>query len=142
MFRSVLSAAEGMVDTHILVNVADNERAVNALQTRAAAVVQYSSREGFGLTVTEAMWKGALMCARPVGGILLQVKNGKTGITLSGKYDYDAQRIAHVLQDKHLAARLGSAAHQHVEKHFITPVMLSEYLVAYEQAVQVAVKVS
>lgn len=138
MYQTVVVAAEGMPDTHILVNVKDNERVVNALQTRAAAVLQYSSREGFGLTVTEAMWKGALMCARPVGGILLQVKNGKTGITLTGKHDYDAQRIAHVLQDAKIARRLGAAAHHHVEKNFITPVMLSEYLAAYRKAMQAA----
>ncbi len=138
MYRSVLIEAEGMIDTHVLVNVDDNERVVNALQSRAAAVIQYSSREGFGLTVTEAMWKEALVCARPVGGILLQVKNGKTGIALTGKYDYDAQRIAHVLQDRGLAKRLSASAHVHVEKNFITPVMLTEYLRAYRRGLQAA----
>jgi trehalose synthase len=131
VYKSVLAASEGMPDTHILVNVKDNERVVNALQSRAAAVIQYSSREGFGLTVTEAMWKSALVCARPVGGIILQVKNGKTGVGLTGKTDYDAQRLAHVIQDRQIAHRMGIAAHAHVEKNFITPVMLGSYLSIY-----------
>lgn len=138
MYESVVEAAKGMPDTHILVNVDDNERVVNALQSRATAVMQYSSREGFGLTVTEAMWKEALVCARPVGGISLQIKNRQTGIVLSGNHDRDARLIACAFKDKSRIKRLKTSARNHVEKNFITPVMLTEYLKAYRQGMQSA----
>lgn len=137
VYKQVVNASKNMPDTHILVNVEDNERVVNAMQSRATAVIQYSSREGFGLTVTEAMWKGALVCARPVGGIKLQIADSKTGVAFTGAHQYDADRLSKTLQDRSLTARIGAMAHDHVERNFITPVMLLDYLKVYKKTIPV-----
>lgn len=133
MYHKVQEVAKGMANTLVLVNVPDNEKVVNALQSRAATVTQYSSREGFGLTVTEAMWKGALVCARPVGGISLQIKNRKTGIVLTGDHSHDADRIIRLLSASNDHQDIREAARAHVEKNFITPVMLNSYLDTYQK---------
>ncbi len=133
MYLKVREAAKSMSHALVLVNVSDNEEVVSALQSRAAAVMQYSYREGFGLTVTEAMWKGALVCARPVGGISLQIKNRKTGVVLTGNHNHDASRIVRLLGSSNDHHDIREAARAHVEKNFITPVMLSDYLDVYQK---------
>lgn len=133
MYLKVREAAKSISRALVLVNVPDNEKVVNALQSRAAAVMQYSSKEGFGLTVTEAMWKGALVCARPVGGISLQIKNRKTGIVLTGDHSHDADRIIRLLSASNDHQDIREAARAHVEKNFITPVMLNSYLDTYQK---------
>lgn len=133
IYESVMRAADSLADTHVLVNVPNNELVVNALQSRAAGVLQYSSREGFGLTVTEAMWKRSLVFVRPVGGILLQVRDHATGIYLTGKSEADAERLVRGIRSPELRDRLGAAAHDYVAEHFITPVMLNQYLQVYQQ---------
>ncbi len=133
MYLKVREAAKSISRALVLVNVPDNEKVVNALQSRAAAVMQYSSKEGFGLTVTEAMWKGALVCARPVGGISLQIKNRKTGIVLTGNHNHDADRIIRLLSTSNDHQDIREAARAHVEKNFITPVMLNGYLDVYQK---------
>lgn len=131
VFRNVKQAARDLKSALILVNIENNELIVNALQSRATAVIQYSSREGFGLTVTEAMWKRALVFTRPVGGIVSQIKDRKTGLYLTGKRESDARRIITAIESVDLRDRLGAAAHDHVQSHFITPVMVADYLAVY-----------
>ncbi len=134
VYAEVLKAAEGQPLTQLLVNAPDNDVLVNALQSRADIVVQNSNREGFGLTVTEAMWKRALVCARPVGGIILQVKNRRTGLYLTGELTRDALIIERALERRAQRRQLGAAAHDWVAEHFITPVMLGDYLSIYAAA--------
>ncbi len=131
VYKEVVAAARKLPNTFLIVNAPDNDELVNALQSRADVVVQNSNREGFGLTVTEAMWKRALVCGRPVGGIVLQIKNRRTGLYFNGSHEADAKILARALEAKGLRSRLGQAAHETVEKHFITPVMLAEYLAVY-----------
>lgn len=135
VYKEVVKFAQGDRLTKVIVNAHDNDELVNALQTQADVVVQNSNREGFGLTVTEALWKRALVCARPVGGIVLQVKNRRTGLFLSGKVEPDAKILVKALQQSGLRAKLGDAAHDLVEQKFITPVMLADYLRVYNRAV-------
>lgn len=110
----------------------DSELLANAIQDTARAVIQYSSREGFGLTVTEALWKKAVVLARPVGGIQLQIIDGKTGVAATGKPRHDAERLAEVLQSPKQSLRLQTLGHEYVRRHFITPVMLEKYLSVYQ----------
>lgn len=131
MFHKVRQAAGDLKQAQILVNIENNELIVNALQSRATGVIQYSSREGFGLTVTEAMWKRALVLTRPVGGIVSQIKDRKTGVYLKGETEVDARRMIAAIGSDDLRDRLGAAAHDYVQSHFITPVMVADYLAVY-----------
>ena len=95
-------------------DVDENAHLVNALQRHAAVVLQKSLVEGFGLTVTEPMWKARPVVASAVGGILDQVEDGVNGLLLADPRDLDAMAaaIARLLDDPAYAARLGEAAHR------------------------------
>jgi trehalose synthase len=94
----------------------ENAAIVNALQRHAAVIVQKSLREGFGLTVTEAMWKGRPVVASAVGGIEDQIQDGTDGLLLRSPADRAefGAAVRRVLADDALARRLGEAARQHV----------------------------
>ena len=95
---------------------AENAAIVNALQRHAAVVVQKSLREGFGLTVTDAMWKARPVVASRVGGIQDQIVDGVHGLLIDEATDAGAfaEALGRVLNDHSLATRLGTAARQRV----------------------------
>jgi trehalose synthase len=92
---------------------------VNALQRASSVVLQKSIREGFGLTVAEAMWKERPVIGGAVGGIRLQIEDGKTGFLVDSVEDC-AARIADLLRDDRLRSRMGRAARRRVAKRFLT----------------------
>jgi trehalose synthase len=100
---------------------------VNALQRKAAVVLQKSIREGFGLTVTEAMWKGAPVIGGNVGGIRYQIKNGVNGFLVS-TVEEAAKRIVQLVKDKKLRKRMGDKARETVRKNFLLTRYLEQYL--------------
>jgi trehalose synthase len=100
---------------------------VNALQRTAAVVLQKSLREGFGLTVTEAMWKGAAVVGGNVGGIRYQIKDGMNGFLVSSVGEA-AGRIVQLIKDKKLRLRLGQKAKETVARHFLLTRYLEQYL--------------
>lgn len=100
---------------------------VNALQSRAAVVLQKSLREGFGLTVTEAMWKGAAVIGGNVGGIRYQIDDGDNGF-LVDSVEEAAERIVQLVQDEDLRQRLGERAHATVRDNFLMIRMLEQYI--------------
>ncbi len=100
---------------------------VNALQRKAAVVLQKSLREGFGLTVTEAMWKGAAVIGGNVGGIRHQIQNGINGFLVSSVQEA-AERIVQLIKDKKLRLRLGRKAKDTVLKRFLLTRYLEQYL--------------
>jgi trehalose synthase len=100
---------------------------VNALQRRAAVVLQKSIREGFGLTVTEAMWKGAAVIGGNVGGIKHQIEDGVSGYLVDNVED-TAARIVELLKDKALRKRLGRNARESVRKRFLMTRLMEEWL--------------
>ena len=102
------------------VDVDENAAIVNALQRHAAVVVQKSLHEGFGLTVTEAMWKGRPVVASDVGGIRDQIEDGVSGLLLHDPRDLDAfaAAVARLLDDPALADRLGENARNRVRERF------------------------
>ncbi len=102
-------------------DVQENAAIVNALQRHAAVVVQKSLHEGFGLTVTEAMWKGRPVLASAVGGIQDQIVDGESGVLLRNPADLDAfaRLLAGLLRDPERAAQLGAAGRERVRKHFL-----------------------
>ncbi len=95
-------------------DVEENAAMVNALQRHAAVIVQKSLREGFGLTVTEAMWKSRPVVASAVGGIQDQIEDGVDGLLVYEPRNADetATAIRRILRDPDLARRLGEASHQ------------------------------
>jgi trehalose synthase len=102
-------------------DVDENARIVNALQRHADVVVQKSLVEGFGLTVTEPMWKGRAVIASRVGGIQDQIVDGECGLLLDDPRDLDtfARLLADLLADPEQAARLGAAARERVRDHYL-----------------------
>lgn len=110
-------------------DVAENAVIVNALQRHAAIVVQKSLNEGFGLTVTEAMWKGRPVVASAVGGIQDQIEDGVSGVLLNDPHDLDAfVGVLHeLLCNPAKAERLGAAARERVRDQFLGLRHLGQY---------------
>lgn len=100
---------------------------VNALQRRAAVVLQKSIREGFGLTVAEAMWKGTPVIGGNVGGIRYQIKDGVNGFLVSS-IEEAAERIVQLIKDQQLGERLGQEAKETVRQQFLLTRYLEQYL--------------
>jgi trehalose synthase len=108
----------------------ENATIVNALQRHAAVVVQKSLAEGFGLTVTEPMWKGRPVVASRVGGIQDQITHEKDGLLLDDPADLGefAHLLNRVLADHSEAGRLGLAAHARVLAEFLGDRHLDQYV--------------
>ena len=100
---------------------------VNALQSKAAVVLQKSIREGFGLTVTEAMWKGTPVIGGNVGGIRYQIDDGVDGFLVNSVEDA-AKRIVQLVKDRKLRDKMGRKAKDKVKKKFLLPRLLEQYL--------------
>lgn len=109
----------------------ENGAMVNALQRRAAVILQKSIAEGFGLTVAEAMWKARPVIAARIGGIQDQVIDGETGFLLDDPCDYAgfAARITELVADPERARRMGEAGRQRVIDRFLAVRRLREYVV-------------
>jgi trehalose synthase len=132
-FNATVAHADGDPDIHILNNL-NNVGAieVNAFQSHCDVVIQKSTREGFGLTVTEAIWKGRPLIGGAVGGIPLQVSDGETGFLVSSVEEC-AQRSLELLRDPGLGKRLGRAGKESVRRHFLMPRLLRDWLELFEQ---------
>jgi trehalose synthase len=127
-FHQTYRYADGDPDIKILNNL-NNVGAieVNAFQSQADVVIQKSIREGFGLTVTEALWKGRPTVASHVGGIPLQIADGEGGF-LVHSHEEAARRCIELLTDPELARRLGRAGKERVRANFLTPRLLRDWL--------------
>jgi trehalose synthase len=127
-FNSTLEYAQGDPDVKILNNLNNvGSIEVNAFQSQAEVMIQKSTREGFGLTVTEALWKARPFIGGDVGGIPLQVADGETGYLVSSPQEC-AERALRVLREPELGRALGRAGKEHVRKHFLTPRLLRDWL--------------
>ncbi len=100
---------------------------VNALQRRAATVVQKSIREGFGLTVSEAMWKGACVIGGNAAGIRHQIRDGENGFIVN-TVEEAAARIVQVIKDPKLRGKLGEKAHEMVRERFLVTRLMEQWL--------------
>jgi trehalose synthase len=117
----------GLREERVLVVSSEDTSLVNALQRRAAVVLQKSLREGFGLTVSEAMWKGTPVIGGNVGGIPLQIEEGVNGYLVSS-VEEAADRIVRLLSDEPLRRRMGEAARDTVRTRFLMTRYLEQYL--------------
>jgi trehalose synthase len=126
-FNSTLEYAAGDPDIKILNNLNNvGSIEVNAFQSQAEVLIQKSTREGFGLTVSEALWKARPFIGGNVGGIPLQVHDGQTGYLVNSPEEC-ADRALRILRDPDLGKRLGRAGKEHVRKRFLTPRLLRDW---------------
>jgi len=123
VYESLLDEQEERI--HIL--SVEDTALVNALQRRAAVVLQKSLREGFGLTVTEAMWKGSAVIGGNVGGIRHQITDGENGFLVDSVGEA-AERIVQLVRNPELRERLGAKARKTVRERYLLPHMLERYL--------------
>jgi trehalose synthase len=115
-------------EEHILILTSGDDTAlVNALQTRAAVVLQKSSREGFGLTVAEAMWKATPVIGGNVGGIRYQIEDGMNGFLVSS-IEEAAEHIVELIKDKKLRKEIGSRGRETVREKFLLTRYVEQYL--------------
>jgi trehalose synthase len=114
-------------DVHLLLLPPTANIEINALQRAAAVVLQKSTREGFGLTVTEAMWKGKPVIGGETGGITAQVIHGKTGYTVNSP-EGAAFYIKHLFNDPELMAAIGRRAKEYARHRFLITRQLQDYL--------------
>jgi trehalose synthase len=123
VYQSLLDYQE----ERIIILAREDTALVNALQSRSAVIVQKSIREGFGLTVTEAMWKGTPVIGGNVGGIRYQIEDGVNGFLVSS-IEEAAQRIVQLLKDEELRERMGQKARETVRKRFLMIRLLEQHL--------------
>ena len=130
-YEQTVAHAGGDPDIHILTNY-NNVGAVevNAFQVCSDVVLQKSTREGFGLTVSEALWKGRPMIAGDVGGIRSQIESGVTGWLVSN-VEEAAARSSDVLSNPEHAFDMARAGKEHVREHFLTPRYLRDHMRLY-----------
>jgi trehalose synthase len=127
-FQKTFEYAGGDEDIKILSNL-NNVGAieVNAFQSQSDVCLQKSIREGFGLTVTEALWKGRPTVAGNVGGIPLQIEDGVSGFLVDSPSEC-AQRSLEILRDPGLGKQLGREGKEHARGRFLTPRLLRDWL--------------
>ena len=127
VLREVKAYAGNDPDIHILELPPDAHRAINALQRGSDIIIQKSLKEGFGLTVTEGLWKGKPVIAGDAGGIKLQVINHQNGFRVSTP-EGAAMRIRYLLKHPEVMRKMGQTARQFVLENFLITRQLREYL--------------
>lgn len=127
VLKEVKASAIGDKDIHILYLPSDAHRTINALQRAADIVLQKSIKEGFGLTVTEALWKRKPVIGGNVGGIRLQLIDYKTGFLVDTPEEA-AERIQYILQHPDVIGEITEKAHQFVYDKFLITRHLRDYL--------------
>ena len=105
----------------------DREQQDPQIQSQADVVIQKSTREGFGLTVSEALWKARPFIGGDVGGIPLQIVDGEDGYLVSSP-DEAAERCIGILQDPELGRRLGRAGKERTRERFLSPRLLLDWI--------------
>jgi len=125
--QDVFASLCDCADERIRILSVQDSALVNALQRKASVVLQKSIREGFGLTVTEAMWKRAAVIGGRAGGITQQIEDGVNGF-LVDTAEQAAERIVALLKDRSLAARLGEAARATVRDRFLMTRLMEDWL--------------
>jgi trehalose synthase len=132
-YNQTVAYAGGDPDIYILSNLNNvGSVEVNAFQVHSAAVLQKSIREGFGLTVSEALWKARPTVAGRVGGIVDQIQHGETG-WLVGSSSECADACREILNDPQEARQRALHGKEFVRRHFLTPRLLRDWLVCFNR---------
>jgi len=130
VLEEVKQKAADNPDIHILLIPPESDIEINALQQAATIIMQKSIKEGFGLTVTEALWKGKPVVASAVGGIQLQIKNKFTGL-LCHSIEGAAYALRLLLSNPEYARWLGKNGQEHVRQNFLITRHLKDYLMLF-----------
>lgn len=130
VLSEVREKAGGDADIHILAVPAASDIEINALQRVATVVLQKSIREGFALTVTEALWKAKPVVASAVGGIPLQIRHKYNGL-LSRTIEGTAYWVKQLLNSPEYAQKLGQAGREHIKQNFLLTRHLRDYLLLF-----------
>ncbi len=130
VLNDVMNRADGNPDIKVLLIPPGSDVEINALQRAATVIFQKSLKEGFGLTISEALWKSKPVVASAVGGIPLQIKNKFTGL-LCHSVEGAAYALKQLLGNPDLAERLGKNGMQHVKQNFLITRHLKEYLLLF-----------
>lgn len=129
MYQNILKMIDEDPDIFALLNIPDNDENIGALMKIAEIYIHISTKEGFGLVVTEAMWQGTPVIGSNVGGIRLQVINGHTGFLVD---PFDLKSIHSYLKfmliNKEERDRIGNNAREHVREHFLIPTLVKNYM--------------
>lgn len=130
VLEEVRRRAEGNADIHILLVPPESDLEINALQRAATVILQKSLKEGFGLTISEALWKSKPVVATAVGGIPLQIRNKFTGL-LCYTVEGAAYALRQLLSNPEYANRLGQNGKEHVRQNFLITNHLKDYLLMF-----------
>jgi trehalose synthase len=130
MYKEILKEIDHDKDIYPLLNISDNDKNVGALMNIASVFIHVSTKEGFGLVVTEALWQGTPVIGSNVGGITMQVLNDKTGFLVE-PMDVESIKtfIKHILIDHDERERLGYHAIEHVRENFLITNLVKRYLI-------------
>jgi len=130
IYNKMKTLAKKEMDTgEVLFVLGDNQLLVNVLQRVSTVILQKSTREGFGLTVSEALWKGTPVVASNIGGIPAQIRDSETGFLVDpSDISGCAERVMTLLKDEKLAHEMGKKAKDFIKKNFIITRHLDDYL--------------
>jgi trehalose synthase len=131
VLAEVREAAARDPEIHVLELPPEAHSEINALQRAATIVLQKSTKEEFGLTVAEAMWKGKPVVGSAAGGITVQIIPEVTGYIVHS-VEGAAFRIRHLLRNRGIMGRLGVAGREHVRRNFLITRHLADYLMLLE----------
>jgi trehalose synthase len=132
-YNQTVAYARGDPDIYILSNLNNvGSVEVNAFQVHSAAVIQKSIREGFGLTVSEALWKARPTVAGKVGGIVDQIQHGESGWLVASSSEC-ADAVAEILSDRQAARQKALRGKEYVRRNFLTPRLLRDWLVLFNR---------
>lgn len=129
MYDGILRQIDGDNDIFALLNIENNDENIGALMRIAGAYVHVSTKEGFGLVVTEAMWQGTPVIGSNIGGIKLQVLEGKTGFLVDpNDVDKISEHMSFFLRFPEEREKMGALARRHVGSNFLITHLLKKYL--------------
>lgn len=120
----ILKKAKNTKDMHLLVNQVERNQ-IKAFQTASNVIIQKSLREGFDLVVSEALWSGTPVIGGNVGGIKVQIINGKCGYLINNVQEC-AERIVELIHNPRMARAMGKFGRDHIRKHFLLPRLIRD----------------
>ena len=128
VYEEVKNKVEGDKDIHVILNPPD--LAINAIQRISDVIVQKSLKEGFGLTVSEGLWKSKPVVGGNTGGIPLQIIDGLDGYLVNGSKEA-AEKVRYLLKNPQTAKKMGELGREHVRRRFLTTRYLKDILLTY-----------
>ncbi len=142
MYEEIKRSAEGEKDIHLLLNVENNDAVVGSILAIAECFVHVSTKEGFGLVVSEALWQGTPVVGSKVGGIMKQVMHGHNGFLVGPHETAEiARAIKSILEDRPLRETMARHGREMVQQHYLLPTMLERQLMLMRYCLEIDNKI-